>query len=63
MNPELDKYDVSTQTPPEVKLTLNVQEVNTVIAALAELPHRVSDALIRKVFTQANEQIPQQRTN
>jgi hypothetical protein len=63
MNPELDKYDVSTQTPPEVKLTLNVQEVNTVIAALAELPHRVSDGLIRKVFTQANEQIPQQRTN
>jgi hypothetical protein len=63
MNPELDKYDVSTQTPPEVKLTLNVQEVNTVIAALAELPHRVSDALIRKVYTQANEQIPQQRTN
>ena len=63
MNPELDKYDVSTQTPPEVKLTLNVQEVNTVIAALAELPHRVSDALIRKVYTQANEQIPQQQVN
>jgi hypothetical protein len=63
MNPELDKYDVGNQTPPEVKLTLNVQEVNTIIAALAELPHRVSDALIRKVYTQANEQIPQQRTN
>ena len=58
MNPELDKYDVGNQTPPEVKLTLNVQEVNTIIAALAELPHRVSDALIRKVYTQANEQMP-----
>jgi hypothetical protein len=58
VNPELDKYDVGNQTPPEVKLTLNVQEVNTIIAALAELPHRVSDALIRKVYTQANEQMP-----
>jgi len=37
--------------------------LNTVLAALAEMPHRVSDPVIRKVFTQANEQIPQQRVN
>lgn len=59
MNPELDKYDVDNQTAPDVKLTLNIQEVNTILAALAELPHRVSDGIIRKVYTQANEQMSQ----
>lgn len=61
MNPELDKYDVDNQQPPEVNLTLGVQEVNTILAALGELPHRVADGLIRKVFTQANGQLPQQQ--
>lgn len=60
MNPELDKYDVANQAAPDINLTLAVQEVNTILAALGELPHRVADVLIRKVFTQANEQMPQQ---
>ena len=63
MNPELDKYDVDKQAAPEITVVLSIQELNTILAALAELPHRVSDALIRKVYTQATEQIPQQRTN
>lgn len=58
-NPELDKLDVDNQTPPEVTLTLNIQEVNTILAALAELPHRVADGIIRKVYTQANSQMAQ----
>ena len=58
-NPELDKLDVDNQTPPEVTLTLNIQEVNTILAALAELPHRVADGVIRKVYTQANSQMAQ----
>lgn len=63
MNPELDHLDVDNQTPPDIKLSLSVQEVNTVLAALGELPHRVSDAIIRKVFTQANGQVPQQQVS
>jgi hypothetical protein len=63
MNPELDKFDVDNQTPPDVTLTLNVQEVNTILAALAELPHRVSDGIIRKVYTQANGQLSQGAAN
>ena len=61
-NPELDKLDVDNQTPPEVTLALNIQEVNTILAALAELPHRVADGIIRKVYTQANSQMVQ-KTN
>lgn len=61
-NPELDKLDVDNQTPPEVNLTLNINEVNAILAALAELPHRVSDGIIRKVYTQANGQMAQ-KTN
>jgi hypothetical protein len=56
-NPELDKLDVDKQTPPEVKLTLSVQEVNTILAALGELPHRVAHPVIAKVFEQAQKQI------
>lgn len=55
-NPELDSL-VMDNTPPKVALELEVQEVNTILAALGELPHRVADALIRKVFEQANKQV------
>jgi len=56
MNEELDKY---TAAPDSIKVELTVQEVNTVLAALAELPHRVADPVIRKVFAQAQEQTKQ----
>lgn len=52
---EMDNFNEETK-PDGVTLTLNVQEINIVLGALAELPHRVSDALIRKVFTQAQGQ-------
>jgi hypothetical protein len=52
---EMDNFNEETK-PDGVTLTLNVQEINIVLSALAELPHRVSDALIRKVFTQAQGQ-------
>ncbi len=56
-NPELDKLDVANQ-PAEVtaSLTLTINEVNIVLAALQELPHKVADGVIRKVVSQANEQ-------
>jgi hypothetical protein len=57
MNSELDKFDSAQQQPPVLKLEVNVNEVNLILQALAELPHRVADPVIRKVFTQAQEQI------
>lgn len=58
MNPELDKLNVDNQEPQPLKLELTVNELNTVFAALGELPHRVSDPVMRKLFAQANEQLP-----
>lgn len=40
-----------------IKLELNVNEVNLVLGALRELPHRVSDEMIRKVVQQAQAQV------
>jgi hypothetical protein len=62
MNPELDHLDVdnkaqAAQQEPAVKLTLAVNEVNLVLMALQELPHKVSDPLLRKVMEQANTQL------
>ena len=62
MNPELDQLDVdnkaqAAQQEPAVKLTLAVNEVNLVLMALQELPHKVSDPLLRKVMEQANTQL------
>ena len=39
-------------------LKVSINEINVVLAALAELPHRVSDPLIRKLMQQAQEQLP-----
>jgi hypothetical protein len=42
----------------EVNLKLNVNDVNIIIGGLRELPHRISDDVIRKVVTQAQGQVP-----
>lgn len=47
---------MSTDTK-ELTLLLDVNEVNLVLAALQELPHKVSDSLIKKVIEQAQTQI------
>ncbi len=41
----------------EITLTLNVEDVNLVITALAELPFKVSCNLIGKVRDQASAQL------
>ena len=55
-NPELDKLDVD-RNQPVITIELGVQEVNTILAALGELPHRVAHPVIGKVFEQAQRQI------
>lgn len=62
MNPELDKFDEAQQMQPPVQqpqlhVTVSVNEINLIFQALAELPHRVSDPLIRNLMQQAQAQV------
>jgi hypothetical protein len=56
---EMDKF-AEEQAHDGVNIVLSVNELNVVLGALAELPHRVSDPVIRKVFTQAQQQLQAQ---
>ena len=55
-NPELDNL-VMNDEQPTISIELSVQEVNTILAALGELPHRVADPILRKVVEQAQKQV------
>lgn len=55
MNAELDKFDADRQVPPSFHLELTAPEINVIFAALAELPHRVADPLMRKLFAQTQK--------
>lgn len=58
-NPQLDSKLVENQQPPAAPtatFTLNVNELNVVLAGLQELPHRVVDALIKNLVSQAQAQ-------
>lgn len=55
-NPELDDL-VMNDDQPTISLELHVPEVNTILAALGELPHRVADPILRKVVEQAQKQV------
>jgi hypothetical protein len=57
-NQQLDK--LSQPTEQTVKLEVNVNELNVILGALQELPHRISDPVLKKVFSQAQEQMQQQ---
>jgi hypothetical protein len=57
--------NVETETPtveapaaaPTVTLTMDINELNVVVAALQELPHRVVDTILKKLIQQAQEQL------
>lgn len=55
-NPELDKL-VMNNEQPKITLELDVPAVNTILAALSELPHRVADPILRNVVEQAQKQV------
>jgi hypothetical protein len=60
MNKELDHLDVDNQAAPQepvVKLELAVNDINLVLAALQELPHKIADPMLRKIMEQANAQL------
>ncbi len=52
----------NVQVETVVTLELNISEANLILGALRELPHRVSDDLIKKVISQAQKAVipPQQ---
>ena len=56
-NPELDPKLVENQQAPTVNITVDVNELNVIMGALQELPHRVVDPLLKKIFQQAQEQL------
>lgn len=59
-NPELDNLvEGAPKQEPTVKVDLTVNELNVVFAALQELPHRVADPILKKMFGQAQAQLPQ----
>jgi hypothetical protein len=48
----------------KVKLELNVNEINVVLGALREMPHRVVNDLINNIVAQAQSQLqPSEETN
>jgi hypothetical protein len=46
---------IDNQLENMVKLEFTINDLNIVIAALRELPHRVSDEVIRKIIAQAQK--------
>lgn len=48
------------QTVPTVTIILEVNELNMILGGLQELPHRVVDALLRKLMQQAQAQLAPQ---
>jgi hypothetical protein len=43
-----------------ITLNLTVEQVNTILAALQEMPYKVSSQLITEIVKQSNEQLKKQ---
>jgi hypothetical protein len=55
-----------TQEDPKqkvLKLELNVEEINTVLSGLQELPAKVCNPLTNKIVKQAQQQLPQEEVD
>jgi hypothetical protein len=61
-NPELESNPAENQQEiktPTVELTVDINELNMIMGALQELPHRVVDPILKKLFQQAQAQLGQ----
>ena len=58
-NPELDSKLVENTQPQVaiVNVSVDVNELNVILASLQELPHRVADPILRKLIQQAQGQL------
>lgn len=54
MNPQTPQTDNR-----KINLTFTVTDINTILASLQELPHRISDPIIRSLIEQVQPQIQQ----
>lgn len=54
----MDNATPTNSNEIEVTLKLNVNDVNIMITGLRELPHRISDEVLRKIVNQAQSQVP-----
>jgi hypothetical protein len=62
MNNDNEQNTITTDDQPKaatVTLVVNINEVNTILAALQELPHRVVDPVIKNLLQQAQSQLDQ----
>jgi hypothetical protein len=55
----VEAKDVTQQPEQELNFTLKVSEANIVLAALDEMPHKVSRRVIDNIIQQAQSQIQQ----
>ena len=58
-NPELDSKLVENQQAPTLTITVDINELNIIMGGLQELPHRVVDPILKKLFQQAQAQLGQ----
>jgi hypothetical protein len=54
---ETSTVEAQPAAAPTVTLTMDINELNVVVAALQELPHRVVDVILKKLIQQAQEQL------
>jgi hypothetical protein len=47
----------SQPAAPTVTFAVDINELNVIVAALQELPHRVVDGVLKKLIQQAQEQL------
>lgn len=52
----------NVKTETVITLELDINEVNLVLGALRELPHRVVNDVLNKVIAQAQRQVPAPNT-
>ena len=62
MDKELENStETNQQEIPNVVLTLNLNDVNLVLNALQELPHKIVDKVLQNIFAQAQSQLQQKQ--
>lgn len=63
-NPSLDRLDVNNpqnQQEQTLRFEVSIQEFNVILGALQEIPHRIADPILKKIFGQAQNQISPQK--
>ena len=64
MDEELENPTTNNQSQqeiPNIVLTLDVNDVNLVLNALQELPHKIVDKVLQNIFAQAQSQLQQKQ--